>query len=123
MKTKTTLFLVLLGVLATTAMADIPDNRYYDIRIACYQLAIEVRNESAAVADHCDRLKLANKVMRISPVMTLPLKLAEAADAAGGPIDWETITVENIKAKIGAVWTDVAVLMHFGEPDCDAFDD
>jgi len=99
---------------AIPAQAEIPADKQYIIKMAAYSLAMDIRNESEATADHYERLMLANQVLN-SPG-AFPSKIAEVAEAAqwGSAINWGSITDEQIKNAMSGVWNHLAIAQ-FGE--------
>ena len=94
--------------------APIPQDKYYLITQACYSLALDIRNEPADVANHDQRVRLANQILR-SP-SNWPVRLAEIAEASawGTDIDWATVSNAAVKTQISAIWNHVA-LAEYGE--------
>ncbi len=111
-----TLGAVTLAALFTVvAYAEIPANKEYIVRQACFSLALDIRNEDSGTTNHYERIMMANDVLT-SPG-GLPLRLGEIAEAGqwGTPIDWETVTDVQIKSAISGVWDHVAIA-EYGDP-------
>jgi len=108
------LSIVVLLIAVVPAQAEIPADKQYIIKMAAYSLAMDIRNESPSAENHYERVMLANRV--ISSPGAVSNKIAEIAEAAqwGSPVAWESITDNQIKTAMSAVWNHVA-LASYGE--------
>jgi len=114
-------FILALSILAIfvaviPAQAEIPADKQYIIKMAAYSIAIDIRNEDPATANHYERIMLANRV--ISSPGSAANKIAEIAEAAnyGTAIIWDTVTDANIKNAMSGVWNHVALATYGPDP-------
>ena len=88
----------------------IPEDKLETIKQACYSIALNIRDEDPEVANHEERVAMANDLIRTPG--NKALKYAQVADSyawATGGIDWATATDEEIKTAIIAVWDHIAL--------------
>jgi len=108
---------IILAIIITAipAQAEIPADKQYIIKMAAYSLAMDIRNEDSAYANHYERVMLANRVLN-SPG-TMSNKIAEIAEAAqwGSVVDWPNISNNDIKNAMSAVWDHVALATYGSE--------
>ena len=99
-------------IAAIPAQAEIPADKNYTIQLAAFSIALDVRAESVATANHYERLMLANSILSSPGAWANKIAIIAESAQYGTLLDWESITDTQIKNAMAGVWDDISIAMY-----------